>query len=227
MVPGDAAHNSYSRLIQMKFRASVNRRCQIFISFNDHNFCVFGKHNLTNINAARLACNAIGITNEHFYAAIQSFKGASNRLELLFKNETCAVYKDFAHSPSKLKATVEALKAQFPKRKLVACMELHTFSSLTEKFLEQYIGAMDCADVGIIFFNPETVAHKKLPPITSEMIFNAFQRSDLEIFHSKEQLENRILTMNCLDTVFAFMSSGNFGGMDLKTIAKEIPSKSN
>jgi len=183
---------------------------------------IFGKHNLTNINAARLACSAIGVTDDEFYTAIQSFKGASNRLELLFKNKTCAVYKDFAHSPSKLKATVEALKAQFPKRKLVACMELHTFSSLTEKFLEQYAGAMDCADVGIIFFNPETVAHKKLPPITSEMIFNAFQRSDLEIFHLKEQLENRILTMNCLDTVFAFMSSGNFGGIDLKTLANEI-----
>jgi UDP-N-acetylmuramate: L-alanyl-gamma-D-glutamyl-meso-diaminopimelate ligase len=141
---------------------------------------------------------------------------------LLRKNETCAIYKDFAHSPSKLKATVEALKAQFPHRKLVACMELHTFSSLTEKFLEQYAGAMDYADVGIIFFNPETVAHKKLPPITSEMIFNAFQRSDLEVFHTAKQLEERILAMDSADTVFAFMSSGNFGGMDLKGVAEKI-----
>jgi UDP-N-acetylmuramate: L-alanyl-gamma-D-glutamyl-meso-diaminopimelate ligase len=179
---------------------------------------IFGKHNLTNLNAARLSCNAIGVPDEQFYDAIQTFKGAGNRLELLRKNETCAIFKDFAHSPSKLKATVEALKAQFPHRKLVACMELHTFSSLTETFLEQYAGAMDHADVGIIFFNPETVAHKKLPPITTEVIFNAFQRSDLEVYHTSKQLEERILTMSSLDTVFAFMSSGNFGGMNLKEL---------
>ena len=183
---------------------------------------IFGKHNLTNINAARLACRAVGVTDEQFYTAIQTFKGASNRLELLHKNETCAIYKDFAHSPSKLKATVEALKTQFPHRKLVACMELHTFSSLTEKFLEQYAGAMDCADIGIIFFNPETVAHKKLPPITAEMIFNAFQRSDLEIYHTAKQLEERILAMSNLETVFAFMSSGNFGGVNLQQLAEEL-----
>jgi len=183
---------------------------------------IFGKHNLTNINAARLACNAISVSDEQFYHAIQTFKGASNRLELLSKNDTCAIYKDFAHSPSKLKATVEALKTQFPHRKLIACMELHTFSSLTEKFLEQYAGTMDKADGGIIFFNPEAVAHKKLPPITSEMIYKAFQRSDLEVFNTAKQLENRILKMECADTVFAFMSSGNFGGINLKELAEKI-----
>lgn len=183
---------------------------------------IFGKHNLTNLNAARLACKSIGVTDEQFYYAIQSFKGAGNRLELLRKNETCVVFKDFAHSPSKLKATVEALKMQFPHRKLIACMELHTFSSLTEKFLEQYAGAMDFADVGIIFFNPETVAHKKLPPITTEMIFNAFQRSDLEIYHTAQQLEERILEMSSLETVFAFMSSGNFGGINLHHLCDTI-----
>jgi UDP-N-acetylmuramate: L-alanyl-gamma-D-glutamyl-meso-diaminopimelate ligase len=183
---------------------------------------IFGKHNLTNINAARLACSAIGIPDEQFYYAIQTFKGASNRLELLRKNATCAIYKDFAHSPSKLQATVEALKVQFPHRKLVACMELHTFSSLTEKFLEQYAGAMDCADVGVIFFSPETVAHKKLPPITTEMIFNAFQRSDLEVYHTAQQLEERILGMSSIDTVFAFMSSGNFGGINLQGLAGKL-----
>jgi len=182
----------------------------------------FGKHNLTNINAARLACNAAGVSNEQFYNAIQTFKGASNRLELLGKDDTCAIYKDFAHSPSKLKATVEALKAQFPHRKLVACMELHTFSSLTEQFLEQYAGTMNAADVGIIFFNPEAVAHKKLPPISSEMIYKAFQRSDLEVFNTDKQLEDRILKIERKDTVFAFMSSGNFGGMNLKEIVKNF-----
>jgi UDP-N-acetylmuramate: L-alanyl-gamma-D-glutamyl-meso-diaminopimelate ligase len=143
-------------------------------------------------------------------------------LELLCKKESSAVYKDFAHSPSKLKATVEALKTQFPHRKLVACMELHTFSSLTENFLQQYAGAMDCADVGIIFFNPETVAHKKLPPISSEMIFNAFQRNNLEVFHTTKQLESRILEMGSENTVFAFMSSGNFGGLKLGELAEKL-----
>ena len=183
---------------------------------------IFGKHNLTNINAARLACNAVGVSDKQFYDAIKTFKGAKNRLELLGKNETNAVYKDFAHSPSKLKATVEALQAQFPHRKLIACMELHTFSSLTEKFLEQYAGAMDKADVGIIYFNPETVAHKKLPPITSNIIFNAFQRSDLEVYHTSQQLEERILQMNNFNTVFAFMSSGNFGGLDLQFLTEKL-----
>jgi UDP-N-acetylmuramate: L-alanyl-gamma-D-glutamyl-meso-diaminopimelate ligase len=140
-------------------------------------------------------------------------------LELLGKNETCLVYKDFAHSPSKLKATVEALKEQFPHRKLVACMELHTFSSLTEKFLEQYAGALDCADIGIIFLNPETVAHKKLPPITSEIILKAFQRNDLEIYYTTKQLEDRMMSIQNPKTVFAFMSSGNFGGIDLRKLA--------
>jgi UDP-N-acetylmuramate: L-alanyl-gamma-D-glutamyl-meso-diaminopimelate ligase len=183
---------------------------------------IFGKHNLTNLNAARLTCNAIGVSDEQFYAAIQTFKGASKRLELLGKNETCAIYKDFAHSPSKLKATVEALKVQFPNRKLVACMELHTFSSLTEQFLEQYGGAMDSADLGIIFFSPDTIAHKKLPPITTEVIYNAFQRNDLEIFHTTKQLEERILSIISKNSVFAFMSSGNFGGMNLQQLANKI-----
>ena len=191
-------------------------------SFGEIPLQIFGKHNLTNINAARLACNAIQVSDEQFYYAIQTFKGASNRLELLRKNETCAIFKDFAHSPSKLKATVEALKEQFPHRKLVVCMELHTFSSLTENFLEQYAGAMDHADMGIIFFSPETVAHKKLPPITSKMIFNAFQRSDLEIYHNAKQLEERILAMSDINAVFAFMSSGNFGGLNLQQLADRL-----
>ncbi|MDR0207358.1 MAG: Mur ligase domain-containing protein [Bacteroidales bacterium] len=190
--------------------------------FGNLSLKIFGKHNLTNINAARLACRAVGVSDKQFYSAVQSFNGASNRLELLRKSETCAIYKDFAHSPSKLKATVEALKAQFPGRKLVACMELHTFSSLTENFLQQYAGAMDCADVGIIFFNPETVAHKKLPPISSEMILNAFKRNNLEVFHTTNQFVERIIAMNSTDTVFAFMSSGNFGDVNLLQLAENI-----
>lgn len=183
---------------------------------------IFGRHNLTNLNAARLACQAVGLSDEQFYQAIATFKGASKRLELVAKNEQCSVFKDFAHSPSKLKATVDAVKEQFPDRKLIACMELHTFSSLTQEFLKEYKGAMDKADEGIIFFDPHAIAHKKLPPITSEMIFDAFNRNDLEIFNDSNSLTNRLLTRQKDKNVYLLMSSGNFGGINIDELSKKI-----
>jgi len=123
---------------------------------------VFGNHNLMNINGARLVCNQIGISNDSFYTAIQSFKGASNRLEIVDRNNNTTVFKDFAHSPSKLKATTKAVKEQFENKELVACMELHTFSSLNQEFLQLYKGAMDTADTAIVYFNPHTIEHKNL-----------------------------------------------------------------
>ncbi|MEG2070971.1 MAG: Mur ligase family protein [Bacteroidales bacterium] len=183
---------------------------------------IFGKHNLTNLNAARYACNTVGVTDQDFYSAIATFKGASKRLELVKRNDHCAVYKDFAHSPSKLKATVMAVKEQFPDRKLIACMELHTFSSLTEKFLNEYNGTMDQADAGIIFFDPQAVEHKKLPPITSDMIFKAFQRLDLEIFHESKKLTDRLLNNFGEKTIFLLMSSGNFSGINIEELANKI-----
>lgn len=183
---------------------------------------IFGRHNLTNLNAARLACQAVGISDEQFYKAIATFKGASKRLELIDKNERCSVFKDFAHSPSKLKATVDAVKEQFPDRKLIACMELHTFSSLTQEFLKEYKGAMDKADEGIVFFDPHAIAHKKLPPITSEMIFDAFNRNDLEIFNDSNTLTNRLLIHQNEKNIYLLMSSGNFGGINIDELAKKI-----
>ena len=183
---------------------------------------IFGRHNLTNLNAARLACQAVGISDEQFYKAIATFKGASKRLELVDKNERCSVFKDFAHSPSKLKATVDAAKEQFPDRKLIACMELHTFSSLTQEFLKEYKGAMDKADEGIIFFDPHAIAHKKLPPITSQMIFEAFNRNDLEIFNDSNALTDRLLIHQEEKNIYLLMSSGNFGGINIDELAKKI-----
>lgn len=183
---------------------------------------IFGRHNLTNLNAARLACQAVGISDHDFYKAIATFKGASKRLELVDKNEHCAVYKDFAHSPSKLKATVDAVKEQFPDRKLVACMELHTFSSLTQEFLAQYKGAMDKADEGIIFFDPHAIAHKKLPPITKEMIFEAFNRQDLEVYNESDKLKDRLLRHEEGNVVYLLMSSGNFCGINIDDFGKEL-----
>ncbi len=190
--------------------------------YGDIQLQIFGKHNLANLNAAKLACNAVGISDEQFYHAIASFKGASKRLELVAENENCCVYKDFAHSPSKLKATIEAVKEQFPDRKLVACMELHTFSSLSEEFLKEYKNAMNLADIGIVYYNPEAVEHKKLSPITSEMIYKSFNREDLEIFSNSKLLIDRLLTIENSNTQFLLMSSGNFNGIDIEQLANNI-----
>lgn len=183
---------------------------------------IFGKHNLMNINAARLACNALGVTDEEFYEAIASFKGASKRLELVANTTECAVYKDFAHSPSKLKATINAVREQYPDRKLVACMELHTFSSLTEEFLKQYAHAMDEADTAMVYYSPAAVQHKKLPPIHPEMIFDAFQRKDLTVFNDSNLLRDKLLETDWHHSVLLLMSSGNFDGINLNEFGKKI-----
>ena len=183
---------------------------------------IFGKHNLMNINAARFACNALGLSDAQFYEAIVTFKGASKRLELVAKNAECAVYKDFAHSPSKLKATINAVREQYPDRKLVACMELHTFSSLTEEFLKQYQYAMDEADTAMVYYSPAAVQHKKLPPISPEMIFEAFKREDLQIFNDSNILKNKLLTMDWNRSVLLLMSSGNFDGINLNEFGEKI-----
>ena len=191
-------------------------------AYGDVPLRIFGRHNLSNLNAARLACQAVGVSDENFYKAISSFKGASKRLELVTQNEQCAVYKDFAHSPSKLKATVSAVREQFPDRKLIACMELHTFSSLTEQFLKEYKGAMNQADESIVLFDPHAIALKKLPPITAEMIKDAFQCPGMEVFSDSGQLRNRLLNPEEGKTVYLMMSSGNFGGINIDELAKTI-----
>ena len=183
---------------------------------------IFGRHNLTNLNAARYACNAVGIKDEDFYKAIASFKGASKRLELVAHREDCAVYKDFAHSPSKLKATIAAVREQFPERKLIACMELHTFSSLTEEFLAQYRGAMDLADTAIVYFSPEAIKLKKLPPISAQMILAAFGRDDLQVFDDSKILESNLLAQETSNAVFLMMSSGDFNGINVNNLGEKI-----
>ncbi len=183
---------------------------------------VFGNHNLTNLNGARLVCNALGLTDERFYAAIQSFTGAAKRLELIARTDATVVYKDFAHSPSKLKATTAAVKQQFGDRPLVACMELHTFSSLNKAFLAEYKGAMDAADTAIVYFNPHTIAHKKLTPITVDEVKNAFGRADLHVFTDAAEMIATLKKMSWQNRNLLFMSSGNFDGLDLDAFSKEI-----
>ena len=183
---------------------------------------IFGNHNLMNLNGARLVCDKINISDTQFYEAIQSFKGAAKRLELVYKNDTFNFYKDFAHSPSKLKATTDAVKQQFTNRYTVACMELHTFSSLTEEFLNEYNGAMDLADEAIVYFNPHTIAHKKLKEITVEQVKKAFKREDLKVFTKSNDLTDYLKSFNWKNKVLLMMSSGNFDGIDFNGLAEEL-----
>jgi UDP-N-acetylmuramate: L-alanyl-gamma-D-glutamyl-meso-diaminopimelate ligase len=180
---------------------------------------VFGDHNLMNLNGAMQVCKQIGISENQFLKAIQSFKGAAKRLELVYKTEDFNFYKDFAHSPSKLKATTDAVKKQFPKRKLVACMELHTFSSLTEEFLNEYNGAMDQADIAVVYYNPHTIAHKKLKAISVAQVQNAFKRADLLVMTESKAVTDYLRTIEWKDKVLLMMSSGNFDGVDFMELA--------
>ena len=183
---------------------------------------IFGNHNLMNLNGARMVCNKLGLTDAQFYEAIQSFKGAAKRLELVSKTDSFAFYKDFAHSPSKLKATTQATKQQFTNRKILACMELHTFSSLNETFLAEYNGAMNDADEAIVYFNPHTIAHKKLKPITEEQVLKYFNRKDLKIFTESSVLMSYLKSKPLKNHVLLMMSSGNFDGIDFKQLSSEL-----
>ncbi len=183
---------------------------------------VFGEHNLMNMEGARNVCESLGIGENEFYESIKSFAGAARRLELLAKNDNLAVYKDFAHSPSKLKATINAVRQQFPARKLVACMELHTFSSLNENFLDQYAGTMNDADESFVYFNPHTVEHKKLKPITTDIVRKSFANQNIRVFTDSKILMDELQKAISEKSIFLMMSSGNFGGIDLNEFANRI-----
>ncbi len=181
---------------------------------------VFGKHNLMNLEGARHVCHQLGIGDAVFYKAIASFHGAAKRLEKLAEQGRKVVFKDFAHSPSKLKATVDAVREQFPGRKLVACMELHTYSSLSEGFLDQYAGCMDQADAAIVFYDPHAVQLKRLPPIPPERIQHGFARPDLQVLSDPIVLMGAVRQAQADPGVLLMMSSGNFGGLDLQALSE-------
>lgn len=183
---------------------------------------VFGRHNLLNMTAARYACNTLGVTDEQFDEAIQTFGGASKRLELVKKNDDCAVYKDFAHAPSKLRATIAAMKDQYPQRKLVACMELHTFSSLTAEFLKQYAGTMDKADVAFVYYSQHALQLKKLPDLDPEQVRLSFANTGLRVFTDSAQMVAELKKMLWRQTNLLMMSSGNFDGIDFAALAEEL-----
>lgn len=182
---------------------------------------IFGHHNLLNLTAARLACRQVGVTDEQFDEAIATFEGASKRLELVKKNDSCAVYKDFAHAPSKLRATIHAMREQYPDRRLVACMELHTFSSLTQEFLQQYAHSMDEADVRYVYFSQHALQLKKLPPLDPDEVRRAFG-GNVEVFTDSAAMVAKVKAMEWQRANLLMMSSGNFDGIDFNQLAEEI-----
>ena len=182
---------------------------------------IFGKHNLQNLEGARSICFHLGIGEEEFYEAIADFKGASKRLEKIAENDTTVVYKDFAHSPSKVGATTKAVREQYPDRKLLACLELHTYSSLNEDFLKEYESTLDGADEAVVFYSPHAVKIKRLKEVTEEQIANAFRRDDLIIYTEPKAFKKYLFEQNLKDTVLLLMSSGNYGGLDFEEL-KEL-----
>jgi UDP-N-acetylmuramate: L-alanyl-gamma-D-glutamyl-meso-diaminopimelate ligase len=183
---------------------------------------VFGAHNLNNLAGSKWICQQMGVDQDDFYEAISSFSGASKRLEKVAENANCVVYKDFAHSPSKVKATTEAVKSQYPTRPLVACLELHTYSSLNAAFLEQYKKTLDAADTAVVFYSPQAVEIKKLESVSKTQIESAFEREDLIIFTDPLLFKNYLTTLEFNQKTILLMSSGSYGGLNFEALKNKV-----
>lgn len=186
---------------------------------------IFGNHNMQNLAAAYLVCKELEISDDDFLKAITSYNGAAKRLQKIAETPHAVAYLDFAHSPSKLKATVDAVKAQYPNKKLIACMELHTFSSLNASFLPQYKDCMKDADKAIVFFNPEVVAHKRLPEITVNDVKKGFGDGNLSVFTDNTELIKTLEQEDYNNTILLIMTSGNFSGIDIKKTVDDLINK--
>ena len=183
---------------------------------------IFGEHNLQNLNGARLICEQIGVSSAYFYEAIQSFSGASKRLETIVKNNKTHILKDFAHSPSKLKATTQAVKNQYPDRELIACIELHTFSSLNQEFLSQYKNTMLAADKAFVYFSPKAIEHKKLKMLSENEVQEAFFSKNITVFTDSDKLMAAVKSINFDNKNLLLMSSGNFDGVDFEELGNKL-----
>ena len=183
---------------------------------------IFGDHNLQNLAGAKWVCQHMGIDEEDFYEAIASFKGASKRLEKIAESSETVIYKDFAHSPSKVKATTEAVKKQYAQRDVIACLELHTYSSLNAEFLAEYRGALDKADIAVVFYSPHAVKIKQLDSVSEQQISNAFQRDDLIIFTNPTEFKEFLFSQKLDQSAVVLMSSGNYGGLDFEEIKQLV-----
>ncbi len=183
---------------------------------------IFGYHNLSNLKAAYDVCRAIGISDEAFFEAVQTFKGAAKRLQTLCQTEASIAYLDFAHAPSKVQATLEAVKAQYPDRELVACLELHTFSSLNKAFLPQYMATMNKADTAVVFFNEHTLKMKNMPPLSIDEVKTFFGRPDLHVFTDNAELKRFLEQFSFQNRNLLLMTSGTFMGWDMKQLAEDL-----
>ena len=179
---------------------------------------VFGAHNLNNLAGAKWICQNMGVDEADFYEAIASFKGASKRLEKIAEGKDKVAYKDFAHSPSKVSATTKAVKAQYPNRKLVACLELHTYSSLNTEFLKEYEGALDASDVAVVFYSPDAVKIKQLEEVSYNQIAQSFKRDDLIIYTNPDEFKEFLFNYDLDNSALLLMSSGNYGGLNFDEV---------
>jgi len=179
---------------------------------------IFGKHNLQNLAGAKWICQHMGIDEDDFYEAIESFSGASKRLEKIAENKATVIFKDFAHSPSKVAATTQAVKAQYTSRTVLACLELHTYSSLNATFLEEYKGALDAADKAVVFYSPHAVKIKQLEEVTIAQIASSFERDDLIIYTNPKEFKDFLFKQNLENTALLLMSSGDYGGLNFEEL---------
>ncbi|MDP5078383.1 MAG: Mur ligase family protein [Nonlabens sp.] len=181
---------------------------------------IFGDHNLSNLAGAKWICQHMGVDEDDFYQAIATFKGASKRLEKVAENTSTVIYKDFAHSPSKVEATTRAVHTQYNERKLIACLELHTYSSLNPEFLKEYKGALDAADVAVVFYSPHALEIKKMAHISAEQIAASFEREDLIVMTDPADFKKWLFEQNLKNSALLMMSSGNYGGLDFDELKK-------
>ncbi len=187
-----------------------------------YRFQLLGKHNLQNVQGAKLVCSQLEISDVDFYKAIATFRGAAKRLQVLHTSDHSTIFLDFAHAPSKVLATVTALKEYYQERKLIVCLELHTYSSLDKNFINEYHNTLAMCDEAAIFYNPDTVKHKRLEKISAQDIKKAFGREDLEVLTKIADLENWVKKFDYRNSNLLLMSSGNFGGLDVNNIAKNL-----
>jgi len=192
---------------------------QVTLENETGSLSVFGNHNLLNLHASFYVCKNLGILTKNFIEAISFFTGASKRLEVLGKNDDTIVFRDFAHAPSKVKATIEAVKQQFPHRKLIAALELHTYSSLNEKFMNEYQGALDKADEAAVFYSTHALSLKRLPDLPAEKVQQGFGKKGLVVINRREELEKWLHSFEYKNTNLVLMSSGNYDGADMLTFA--------
>ena len=195
---------------------------KVTIEGNETELKVFGDHNLMNLNAAWLVCEQLGVSVKDFTKAIATFTGAAKRLELLAKSDSVTFYRDFAHAPSKVKATIQAVKNQFPERKSYAILELHTYSSLNENFMKEYNGALDEADEAAVFYSRHALELKRMPELPKEAVQKGFEKPGLRVFNERSELEAWLKGNNYKNSVVIFMSSGNYDGLDTEAFARSI-----